>query len=131
MVLCLLSALFFGWFAVACEGWLDSSTLSLYFSSVLGSVFLNASIPIFYELGMETTHPVAEGLTSAVLATFSNLGMLLFLVVPEIPNIGLSACVCAHLCVPPLSLLLSRKLLGQLDACWRQLGELCDSGVLP
>ena len=60
-MLCGVSAVFFLWFTLACQQYVSNSTLALYFSSVLGGFFLNGSIPLFYELGVETTYPIAEG----------------------------------------------------------------------
>jgi hypothetical protein len=61
IVLCAVSAVFFLWFTLACQQYVSNSTLALYFSSVLGGFFLNGSIPLCFELGVETTHPIAEG----------------------------------------------------------------------
>ena len=62
--------------------------------------FLNGTIPFFYELGVEITYPVAEGITTGFM-TFLNAFLLsVFLVVP-LGNLGTkwmlwtTVCTCA------------------------------------
>lgn len=60
----------------------------LYISAVLGGCFINGSIPLFYELTIETTYPIAEGIPMAIVTTSNHLACLLFLGALMIPNIG-------------------------------------------
>lgn len=54
--------------------------MTLYASCILLGVFLNSSIPIFFELFVETVYPVPEGITCGVVTFLSNIfmGVLLF-----------------------------------------------------
>ena len=49
---------------------------------------MNGSIPLFYELTMECTYPIAEGIPMAVLTTSNHVASLLFLAAVMIPGIG-------------------------------------------
>lgn len=60
----------------------------LYISAILGGCFINGSIPLFYELTIETTYPIAEGIPMAVVTTSNHLACLLFLAALMIPGIG-------------------------------------------
>ena len=62
----------------------------LYISAVLGGCFFNGSIPLFYELTIETTYPIAEGIPMAVVTTSNHVACLLFLAALMIPGIGKS-----------------------------------------
>ena len=48
----------------------------------LSGFFLNGTIPFFFELGVEITFPVAEGITSGVTTFSNNFLQSIFLVVP-------------------------------------------------
>ncbi len=89
LILCLLSAASFLWFSLACEAYLARTSATLYAASILGGLFLNGTVALFYELGVETTFPIAEGLTTGVMTTMNNLGCVVFLILPEIPGLGL------------------------------------------
>lgn len=56
--------------------------MTLYASCILLGVFLNSSVPIFFELFVETVYPVPEGITCGVVTFLSNMfmGVLLFFV---------------------------------------------------
>ena len=54
----------------------------VYSLCILGGIFINSTVPIFYELAVDTTFPVAEGLTTSVLTVMNNIGGLLFLLLP-------------------------------------------------
>ena len=45
---------FFLWFALMYEKWLPISTISVYACCICGSALLNGTIPLFYELAIET-----------------------------------------------------------------------------
>ena len=53
----------------------------------LSGFFLNGTIPFFYELGVEITYPVAEGITTCFMTFFGNFLLAVFLVVP-LGNLG-------------------------------------------
>lgn len=52
----------------------------LYTSCILVGIFINSSVPIFFELVIETVYPVPEGITCGVVTFLGNLvtGLLLF-----------------------------------------------------
>ena len=88
LVLCLMSSAFYMWFSLACQKIVPNRTADLYASSIIGNIALGATIPLFYELGVETTYPIAEGITTGLLTTVNNVCCLLFLIFPEIPGMG-------------------------------------------
>ena len=88
VMMCAMSAVLFLWFALACQQIVSNSSVMLYLPSALGGLFLNGTIALFYELGVETTYPIAEGITTGLLTTMNNVGCLLFLLGPEIPGLG-------------------------------------------
>ena len=53
----------------------------------LSGFFLNGTIPFFFELGVEITYPVAEGITTGFMTFFGNFLSVVFLVVPLV-NLG-------------------------------------------
>ncbi|XP_033018473.1 solute carrier family 49 member 4 [Lacerta agilis] len=71
------------WFTLTClttVSHLPLTTATLYTSGILFGVFLNSSVPIFFELFVETVYPVPEGITCGVTTFLSNMfmGVLLF-----------------------------------------------------
>ncbi|KAF5903851.1 disrupted in renal carcinoma protein 2-like [Clarias magur] len=71
------------WFTLTCLTrltHLPSTKATLYTSCILLGIFINSSIPIFFELFIETVYPVPEGITCGVVTFLSNLftGLLLF-----------------------------------------------------
>jgi FLVCR family MFS transporter len=48
----------------------------------LSGFFLNGTIPFFFELGVEITYPVAEGITAGMIAFFNNILQTGFLAIP-------------------------------------------------
>eukprot|EP00042_Codosiga_hollandica_P026034 m.120030 g.120030 ORF g.120030 m.120030 type:complete len:472 (-) comp52074_c0_seq2:819-2234(-) len=107
LLICAVSLAMFLWFALACQGVVLKATSVLYTSSIAGGFFLNGAIPLFYELGVETTYPIAEGITTGVLTSLNNVAGLIFLAIPEIPNLGniwanwalVAACGFSFLCM--------------------------------
>ncbi|XP_054685544.1 solute carrier family 49 member 4 isoform X1 [Grus americana] len=71
------------WFTLTCltsVTHLPLTTATLYTSCILLGIFLNSSVPIFFELFVETVYPVPEGITCGVVTFLSNvfMGVLLF-----------------------------------------------------
>lgn len=58
------------------------SDIIVYVMFGLSGFFLNGTIPFFFELGVEITYPVAEGITSGVTTFANNFLQSIFLVVP-------------------------------------------------
>ena len=76
------AAVCFLWFALVCAGVLPRSTWQLYASYICGGMLLNGAIPLFFELTVECTFPIAEGASAGVIMLVDNLIQVLFLVVP-------------------------------------------------
>ena len=53
----------------------------------LSGFFLNGTIPFFFELGVEITYPVAEGITTGFMTFINSFLLSVFLVVP-LDNLG-------------------------------------------
>ncbi|KAI3356076.1 hypothetical protein L3Q82_017339 [Scortum barcoo] len=71
------------WFTLTCLSrvtHLPSTAAILYTSCILVGIFINSSVPIFFELCIETVYPVPEGITCGVVTFLGNLvtGTLLF-----------------------------------------------------
>lgn len=71
------------WFTLTCLSTfthLPSTAAILYTSCILLGIFINSSVPIFFELFIETVYPVPEGITCGVVTFLGNLvtGLLLF-----------------------------------------------------
>uniref|UniRef100_A0A8D0LBB5 Solute carrier family 49 member 4 n=1 Tax=Sphenodon punctatus TaxID=8508 RepID=A0A8D0LBB5_SPHPU len=71
------------WFTLTCltsVTHLPLTKATLYTSCILLGIFLNSSIPIFFELFVETVYPVPEGITCGVVTFLSYMfmGVLLF-----------------------------------------------------
>ena len=122
---CASAALCFSAFALACAPsllpatWAAATTprlVAMYITSIGGSMCINAAIPLYYELAVEATYPVAEGLTTTSLTLLQNLPAGVFLLMPLLPGLGtpggaltqwmnwalVGACVVATLAVLPL-----------------------------
>jgi len=56
----------------------------LYVSIISGQFLVSGTIPLYYEAGVETAYPVAEGLSTGAITFMNNVGSLLFLFVPMI-----------------------------------------------
>jgi len=92
-----LSAVCFTGFALACSpellpaAWANEShalLVVMYVTSITGSTCVNAAIPLFFELAVEGTYPIAEGLTTTGLTLLQNAPAGLFLVLPMVPGLG-------------------------------------------
>lgn len=90
----LLLVLFFGaagcflWFSLLCLRMINFDKGSLYKSSIFGGFFVSGTIPLFYELTVESTYPVAEGVTTGLLTIINNTFTVIFLLVLMIPGVG-------------------------------------------
>ena len=61
---------------------------SLYKSSILGGFFVSGTIPLFYELTVESTYPIAEGITTGLLTLINNSFTVIFLIILMVPGVG-------------------------------------------
>ena len=122
---CASATLCFSTFALACApsllptAWAALTTarlVAMYITSIGGSMCINAAIPLYYELAVEATYPIAEGLTTTGLTVLQNLPAGAFLLMPMLPGLGtpggaltqwmnwalVGACIVATLAVLPL-----------------------------
>ena len=88
IVLYVLGGASFVWFTLLCNNVLEFSTDQLYVSCILGGLFLNACLPLFYELCCETSYPMGEGITGAFQTIINNVSGVIFLFTLQIPHIG-------------------------------------------
>lgn len=107
-------------FTLICAGYLPDSKPLLYLTSILGGFFVNGTIPLFFELAVESTYPVAEGITSGFLTFSNNFLQIVFYIFPMIPNFGLrwiNWCTFAttFLCIPLLMLWKQRRYRSNVD----------------
>lgn len=75
-------------FTLVCINVLPKWNILLYITSILGGLFVNGSIPLFFELGVESTYPIAEGITSGCLTFSNNFIQVIFYIFPMIPHFG-------------------------------------------
>ena len=93
------------------------AVLCLTFS--LGGFFISGTIPLFFEMAVETAYPVAEGITSCVLKISCTIPLLLFYFFPLLPKFGLkwiNWCAFANAaCIPLLALWRERYYRTEVD----------------
>ena len=107
-------------FTLICAGTLPYSKAVLYLTSIFGGFFVNGTIPLFFELAVESTYPVAEGITSGFLTFSNNFLQIVFYIFPMIPHFGLkwiNWCTFATtaLCIPLLMLWQQRRYRSTVD----------------
>ena len=82
-----MAALCFTGFAMACSP-LEKHVshgarlAMMYACSIAGSVFVNAATPLYFELCVEATYPIAEGLTLSALNLMQSVPVTAFTVLP-------------------------------------------------
>ncbi|XP_022084685.1 disrupted in renal carcinoma protein 2 homolog [Acanthaster planci] len=89
----------------------------LYISCISLGFFISATVPIYYEITVEGTYPIAEGITTMALTLMNNIVGLLFLLPPLIPGIGvdwMSWVVLVAAATPVFMLLLYRERYNRL-----------------
>lgn len=103
----------FSVFSLVCVKIIPNSMALFYLTSVVGGLCLNGSIPLFFELAVESSYPVAEGINTGAMTFSNNLYCLIFLSIPLIPGSGtawmnwclVGSCV---LCIPTMILFKER-----------------------
>ncbi|XP_022100532.1 disrupted in renal carcinoma protein 2 homolog [Acanthaster planci] len=63
---------------------------SLYISCIIIGFFVNASIPIYFEVTVEGMYPVSEGTITMIMTWLNNAVVLVFLLLPQIKGIGVT-----------------------------------------
>ncbi|XP_052253450.1 solute carrier family 49 member 4 homolog isoform X2 [Dreissena polymorpha] len=76
------------WFTAICNKYIPFDVVSLYASCILIGIFINASIPLFYEICAEASYPVSEGISGGILTQVNQLFGSCFLLVMLVKNIG-------------------------------------------
>ncbi|XP_045583403.2 solute carrier family 49 member 4 homolog [Procambarus clarkii] len=78
----------FYWFLLLSYGVLPFTKWQVYVSVVGGVAFNYATIPLFYEMGIDLAYPAPEILVSGAITAADNLTTTLFLSIFFIPNVG-------------------------------------------
>ena len=94
-------------FSLICVKVIPYSEVLMYFTCALGGFCVNGTIPLFFELGVESTYPVPEGITSGFLTFSNNFIQVIFYIFPMVPHFGtkwINWCTFAStaLCIPLL-----------------------------
>ncbi|KAK3589572.1 hypothetical protein CHS0354_043026 [Potamilus streckersoni] len=84
----ILAGISFAVFTLALFEIIPFSSGILYTTLILGGLLLTAAIPLFNEICCEATYPISEGITNFALTMINNVGILVFLLIQMIPNIG-------------------------------------------
>lgn len=74
-------------FSLMCIKVITPSLAVLYATSAIGGLCLNGAIPLFFELSVEASYPVAEGINTCFMTFSNNIYCLIFLTLPMIPGI--------------------------------------------
>ena len=75
------------WFALIVQGALPGvegtpGLVQVFLSATLIQLFINATVPIFFELSMEATFPLSEGTVLMTMTTINNIGGMIVLFIP-------------------------------------------------
>ncbi|KAL4235024.1 hypothetical protein ACF0H5_006662 [Mactra antiquata] len=76
------------WLNLICSEIIDFDLRSLYASCILFGIFVNGTTPLFYEMCVETSYPVAEGVTGGWYTFINNIFGMIFLSLVSVPSIG-------------------------------------------
>ena len=86
-------------------GVISFNKIAIYIMFGLSGFFLNGTIPFFFELGVEITYPVAEGITAGMITFFNNILQTGFLAIP-LGNYGTKWMLWTTVCTCGLSTIL-------------------------
>lgn len=75
-------------FAMVCLGVFQWRLWMFYVAGCFLNYFISGTIPLYYELGVETAYPIAEGLAAGFLTILNNIFAFVFLLIPVIPGLG-------------------------------------------
>jgi len=74
---------------LSCDNNLISFELWIIFlTGIVGGFCGCSTIPLFYEACVEAVYPIAEGVTTGIVALMCNVALIFFLLVPIIPALG-------------------------------------------
>ena len=107
-------------FALMCAEIIPYCKAVLFLTFILGGFVTSGTIPLFFEMAVETAYPDAEGITSCFLIMSCKIPLLLFYIFPLLPNFGLKWINwCAFgtyaACIPLLALWRERYYRSEVD----------------
>lgn len=107
-------------FSLICVRIIPYSEGLLYFTCALGGFCVNGTIPLFFELSVESTYPVPEGITSGFLTFSNNFVQIIFYIFPMFPHFGtrwINWCTFAStaVCIPLLIIWKERYYRSDVD----------------
>ncbi|KAL9955628.1 hypothetical protein ACROYT_G036979 [Oculina patagonica] len=73
-------------FSLSCAEILPSTKPLLYSSIIFGGFVYNGTLPLFFELAMESVYPVGEGIAGGILIAAGNVVLLLFYIAFMLPH---------------------------------------------
>ena len=96
----------------------NASIIILYTSNILAGFFIIGLIPLFFEIGVECTYPVNEGICSGFMIVLANVCLLLFYIIFMFSHVDLRwvnwvACGSVGVCIP--GMLVYRERYTRLD----------------
>lgn len=114
------AAVSYALFTFMCAGIIPYYRAVLFVTCILGGFFTNGTIPLFFEMAVETAYPVAEGITSGLLTVSENILQLVFYIFPMLPNFGLKwinwcIFITYTACIPLLALWRERYYRSEID----------------
>ncbi|KAL4235023.1 Solute carrier 49 member 4 [Mactra antiquata] len=76
------------WLNLICSEIIEFDLRSLYVSCILLGIFINGTTPLFYEMCVEASYPVAEGVTGGWYTLINNVYGIIFLSLVSVPSMG-------------------------------------------
>lgn len=88
MLLFVVATASFSIFSLVCMKVIPSSMALYYMTCICGGLTVNGSIPLFFELAVESSYPVAEGVNTGFMTFSNNVYCTIFLSLPLIRGVG-------------------------------------------
>ncbi|XP_038058623.1 solute carrier family 49 member 4 homolog [Patiria miniata] len=76
------------WCVLLSMKYISYSLVSVYIACIFIGLFINACVPIYFEITVEGMYPVSESNITMVLTFMNNVTALIFLLLPMIPNLS-------------------------------------------
>ncbi|XP_072048091.1 solute carrier family 49 member 4 homolog [Amphiura filiformis] len=80
----------FIWYILLATGFINFHLAMLYVCIICLFFFMNGAIPVYYEITVEASYPIAEGIITLTITWLMNVFGLVFLCVFMVPDIGAS-----------------------------------------
>eukprot|EP00057_Strongylocentrotus_purpuratus_P004747 XP_003729358.1 PREDICTED: disrupted in renal carcinoma protein 2 homolog [Strongylocentrotus purpuratus] len=87
LILIVASCATLSWSILLANDYIPFNLPCLYVSVILFGLFLNSTIPLFFEITVESAFPIGEETTTILMTWLNNLFALFFLILPMIPSI--------------------------------------------